>query len=133
MSSFVGDSHPVFHGNVVKAIASGFRTYPKIVEALAEKSIALGDEAEYQDFAQSMQASFDATLLSIERQDDRSLRLIIKAPAAAKQYSPGQFFRVQNFETLAVKVKNTLLQTEAVALAATHADLDAGTVHIICF
>src|SRR5690606_2258326 len=36
--SFVGDTHPVFHGNVVRAIASAMRIYPEICK-LFTKSI----------------------------------------------------------------------------------------------
>ncbi|MDE2089272.1 MAG: FAD-dependent oxidoreductase, partial [Gammaproteobacteria bacterium] len=32
--SFIGDTHPVFHGSVVKAIASAQRSYPQIMAAL---------------------------------------------------------------------------------------------------
>ena len=35
--SLIGDTHPVFHGSVVKAIASGMRTYPKILAVLKDK------------------------------------------------------------------------------------------------
>ncbi|MBU2822173.1 hypothetical protein HF288_12750, partial [Acidithiobacillus caldus] len=34
--SFVGDAHPVFHGSVVKAIASAKRSYPELMEHLRQ-------------------------------------------------------------------------------------------------
>ena len=52
--SFVGDTHPVFHGSVVKAIASGQRVYPKIVAGLGERVHRRGDAAEYAGFRARM-------------------------------------------------------------------------------
>ncbi len=131
--SFVGDSHPVFHGNVVKAIASGMRTYPKILEALEDKVGTLGDSAEYQSFSNTLDDAFNATIESIERQNRHTITIRIKAPRAAARFKPGQFYRLQNFETRAVTVGDTLLQMEAIALFATRADIGAGTIDLTVF
>jgi NADPH-dependent glutamate synthase beta subunit-like oxidoreductase len=34
--TFVGDTHPAFHGSVVKAVASDKRTYPHIMKSLQQ-------------------------------------------------------------------------------------------------
>ena len=36
--SFIGDTHPTFNGSVVKAVASGLRTYPKIVASFGDRA-----------------------------------------------------------------------------------------------
>src|SRR5690606_27072757 len=97
--SLIGDSHPVFHGNVVKAIASGLRTYPKVVAALKSKLNQTGDLSEYADFAAKMDELFSAHIVSVLRRSPEVVELTIKAPLASKHFKAGQFYRLQNFET----------------------------------
>jgi NADPH-dependent glutamate synthase beta subunit-like oxidoreductase/NAD(P)H-flavin reductase len=126
--SLIGDSHPVFHGNVVKAIASGLRTYPKIVEVLKAKLNQPGDLQEYQQFADRMQTLFSAEILQINRRASNVVELVIKAPLATKHFKPGQFYRLQNFETHAQQLNGTLLQLEPLALIAAGGDALQGTL-----
>src|SRR5262249_12870490 len=53
------------------------------------------------------------------------------APAAARAFRPGQFFRLQNFEALARKGTDTRLATEALALTGAWVDVDRGLVSTI--
>lgn len=114
--SLVGDTHPVFHGNVVKAIASGMRTYPKIVNTLKQKLGHIGSEEEYQQFANHLDHLFTSRVKSIIRKTPSHLELSIQSPLAAKHFKPGQFYRLQNFETFAPRIDHTLLQMEPLAL-----------------
>jgi NADPH-dependent glutamate synthase beta subunit-like oxidoreductase/NAD(P)H-flavin reductase len=129
--SLVGDTHPVFHGNVVKAIASGLRSYPKIVEILKDKINQKGDINEYHHFAKRMQELFESSVAKIERRSPNVVELTIKSPLAAKQFQPGHFFRLQNFETFAPRLGNTVLQMEPLALIAANVDRNAGTLKFI--
>ncbi|HEX2548515.1 MAG TPA: FAD-dependent oxidoreductase, partial [Gammaproteobacteria bacterium] len=58
--SLIGDTHPVFHGSVVKAIASGLRTYPKILDILKNKINHSADIADYQKFRNHIAEIFSA-------------------------------------------------------------------------
>lgn len=129
--SLIGDTHPVFHGSVVKAIASGMRTYPKILTVLKEKLGQRGDEKEYQQFAAQMNYLFTAEVLDISRKTDNVLELTIRAPLAAKHFRAGQFYRLQNFETLAPRINHTLLQMEPLALITAECDVKHGTLTFI--
>jgi NADPH-dependent glutamate synthase beta subunit-like oxidoreductase/NAD(P)H-flavin reductase len=120
--SLVGDTHPVFHGNVVKAIASGMRTYPKIMAVLKAKE-NLADENEYQQFASDISHAFNAKVLRVERRAHNVIELTIHAPLAAKQFRPGQFYRLQNYETYAQRHAGTVLQMEPLALVAASVNL----------
>lgn len=120
--SLIGDTHPVFHGSVVKAIASGMRTYPKILQILQNKLGKVGNDEEYQQFAQQMKYLFTSQLTDIKRCTDNVIELTIHAPLAAKHFKPGQFYRVQNFETGALTVDGTSLQIEPLALTALSAN-----------
>ena len=116
--SLIGDTHPVFHGNVVKAIASGMRTYPKILALLQERLHQLGDSAEYAAFNARMRDLFSNTVTQVTRKTPTVVELRIRAPLAAAQFRAGQFFRLQNFETRAPLVANTRLQMEPLAIVA---------------
>lgn len=129
--SLIGDTHPVFHGNVVKAIASGLRTYPKILKIFSGQLDNHGNEDEYRDFAEKMQHQFTSRVKHLERKNSHTIELSIQSPLAAQQFQPGQFFRLQNFETLAPKHDGTLFQMEPLALVAAECDKKNGIIHFI--
>lgn len=129
--SYLGDTHPVFHGSVVKAIASGARTWPKIVESFGERAARAGDEGEYARWRKKMRAQLEARVHAITRLTRDVLELTVHAPAAARHFSPGQFFRVQNFETRAARVDGICLQTEALAMTGARVDRQAGLVTLV--
>jgi len=129
--SFLGDTHPVFHGSVVKAIASGMRTYPKIIDALGAKTGARGQADEYLGFRTRIQELLETRVQGVTRISPSAIELTVHAPLAARRFRPGQFFRLQNFETQAPLVDGTRLQTEMLALTGAKVDADAGTVSLI--
>jgi len=129
--SFLGDTHPVFHGSVVKAVASGLRTYPKIVAALGERVNQKGDVREYHQFRLKMEEALSARVESVKRLTPSVVELTVQAPLAAMRFRAGQFFRLQNFETESPLVAGTRLQTEALAMTGARVDVDAGTVTLI--
>lgn len=129
--SLIGDTHPVFHGNVVKAIASGMRTYPKILQILKDKLGNKGNDAEYKTFAKHMTDAFSATVVANDRQSNDVTELTIRAPLVAKHLKPGQFCRLQNFETHSPEIKNTLMQMEPLALPAAECNAEKGTIRFI--
>lgn len=129
--SLIGDTHPVFHGSVVKAIASGMRTYPKIMAILPKKTQKNNNDHQYSVFAERMKNIFSARVQQIIRRTKNILELIIHAPLAAKHFKPGQFYRLQNFETYAHRLDHTLLQMEPLALIAAECNLQQGTLTFI--
>ncbi len=129
--SLVGDTHPVFHGSVVKAIASGMRAYPKILAILKNKLGQKSSEHEYQVFAAHMKEAFVARIEHVTRRTENVIELIVHAPIAAKHFQPGQFYRLQNYETFAPHFDHTSLQMEPLALIATQADKQRGTLKFI--
>jgi NAD(P)H-flavin reductase len=129
--SLIGDTHPVFHGNVVKAIASGLRTYPKILDVLQDKLGKQGNTEEYNTFAMKMKYLFSAKISHIQRYTDNVIELTIDAPLAAKHYQPGQFYRLQNYETFSPHMDHTSLQIEPIALIASNVDHANGSLKFI--
>jgi len=135
--TFLGDTHPAFHGSVVKAVASGMKTYPHIIKALQEKITAQAEiapeikETEYVTFLTKIQDSLSPRLEQVQRKTPTTIELKIRAPLAAKNFQPGQFFRLQNFETLAPLLGNTRLQMEAIALRCADIDQTTGLISLM--
>lgn len=129
--SLIGDTHPVFHGNVVKAIASGLRTYPKILAILRDQLKSNVPMSEYQEFAEQINYLFTSEITHIERKTEKIVELSIRAPLAVRHFHPGQFFRLQNFETLAPHIDHTLIQMEPLALVGAECNRENDTINFI--
>ena len=129
--SLIGDTHPVFHGNVVKAIASGMQTYPKILTVLKDKLGKTGSLSEYETFARHIASLFTSKIAATRRLSPAVLELTIHSPLAAKHFQPGQFYRLQNYETFAPRIDHTTLQMEPLALIAAGVDRAHGTLKFI--
>ena len=113
--TFIGDTHPLFHGSVVKAIASAKRTYPLICSSLSQIN-KIADKGEYDQFRSALENLFECTLVSIHQISPQLFEVIIKAPFAAAKFEGGQFYRIQNYESHSVIKRNTQFQMEALAL-----------------
>jgi NADPH-dependent glutamate synthase beta subunit-like oxidoreductase/NAD(P)H-flavin reductase len=135
--TFYGDNHPVYAGNVVKAMASAKDGYPYITR-LYEKELARLDPAGLSarlEALRSFQARLDDQLLAriveINRITPTIIEVIVRAPLAAKHFAPGQFYRVQNFEALAPVIENTVLVAEGLALTGAWVDKEQGLISLI--
>jgi len=129
--SFIGDTHPVFHGSVVKAIASGLRAYPHILASLEARQPEQGALAEYTEFRNKIAHLLTARLVKMQRRANEVLELQIQAPMVARKYQPGQFVRVQNYETTAPRLNGLSLQTEGMALLSTAVDREQGLLTVM--
>jgi hypothetical protein len=102
--SFYGDNHPVYAGNVVKAMASAKHGYPWVVRVHEQEiAAASADEQPARDAAlQHLFARLDdelaATVVAVNRLTPTIVEVVARAPLAAKGFEPGRFYRVQNFE-----------------------------------
>ena len=124
--SFFGDLHPSFAGNVVKAMASATRGYA-VITRLMEGLPAPAGHRPIAHFAQE----FQAVVYQVLRLTPTIVEVIVHAPAAARAFAPGQFFRFQNFESNARQVAGTRLATEALALTGAWVDREEGLVSVI--
>jgi NADPH-dependent glutamate synthase beta subunit-like oxidoreductase/NAD(P)H-flavin reductase len=127
--SFFGDLHPSYFGNVVKALGSTKQGYPMVSRVLAQRPPigAISRDA----FFAALNRDLRASVHEIKRLTPTIVELIIKAPAAARRFQPGQFFRLQNFETLAPLVADTRMQMEGLALTGAWVDRNEGLVSTI--
>ena len=127
--SFFGDLHPSFFGNVVKAMGSAKQGFPVVSRVLGERP-ARGPESGAA-FLAALNEQLRATVHHVERLTPKIVEVVVHAPMAAKQFRPGQFFRLQNFESLAAKPGNTRLGMEGLALTGAWVDRDKGWVSTI--
>lgn len=127
--SFFGDLHPSFLGNVVKAMGSAKQGYSKIVKILDLKEDENNLDAK--DFFKKLDEQLLATIYKIERLTPNIIEIILHAPMAAKKFEPGQFYRLQNFETNSKERGGYNLATEGLALTGAWVDKDKGLLSTI--
>jgi NADPH-dependent glutamate synthase beta subunit-like oxidoreductase/NAD(P)H-flavin reductase len=126
--SFFGDLHPSFAGNVVKAMGSAKQGYPVVSRTLARHAPTAPSPAE---LAAKMSDGLRATVHSVERLTPTIVEITVRAPYAARHFEPGQFYRLQNFETLATRVGGTTLGMEGLALTGASVDKERGLLSTI--
>ncbi len=126
--SYFGDLHPSFAGNVVKAMGSAKRGYPVVSSLLAKRAPQGPAPAELQTLVNS---EFRAVVHEVIRLTPTIIEVVVKAPAAARAFEPGQFYRLQNFETLAVRTGGTTLAMEGLALTGASVDREKGLLSTI--
>jgi len=72
-----------------------------------------------------------ATVARVERLTPTIVEVVLRAPAAARRFRPGQFYRLQNFESLAPVACGTRMQMEGLAMTGAWVDCEQGLVSII--
>jgi NADPH-dependent glutamate synthase beta subunit-like oxidoreductase/NAD(P)H-flavin reductase len=127
--SFFGDLHPSFFGNVVKAMASATRGYPIVTRMLGR--VAAAAPVRDADFLTRVNHELRARVERVERLTPTIVEVVVRAPAAARRFAPGQFYRLQNFETLARHVDGTRLAMEGIALTGAWVDRERGLISTI--
>jgi NADPH-dependent glutamate synthase beta subunit-like oxidoreductase/NAD(P)H-flavin reductase len=135
--SYYGDNHPQYAGNVVKAMASAKHGYEKVVEIFADELAGRGalPQSERDAIFDKLEATLDeqlrAYVVKIDRLTPTIVDVIVKAPLQARKFEPGQFYRLQNFETSAPVVDGTRLMMEGLALTGAWVDEEKGLLSMI--
>jgi NADPH-dependent glutamate synthase beta subunit-like oxidoreductase/NAD(P)H-flavin reductase len=131
--SFFGDLHPSFSGSVVKAMASAKRGAPVVTAALTRRSAEF--RVQSSEFIQTIKAQLNATVHEVKRLTPTIIEVIVHAPLAAKQFKPGQFYRLQNFEAFSLATRHsplaTTFQMEGLAMTGAWVDKEKGLVSVI--
>jgi len=133
MISYFGDLHPSYSGNVVKAMGSAKQGYPTISRVLGQRAPA--STAAFADFVRVLDDLLRPRIERVERIGPRIVEIVVRAPQAARRFEPGQFYRLQNFESRAPQVtiggNKTTLAAEGLALTGAWVDREAGLVSTI--
>jgi NADPH-dependent glutamate synthase beta subunit-like oxidoreductase/NAD(P)H-flavin reductase len=152
--SYYGDNHPVYAGNVVKAMASAKYGYEEVCALFADEIAAVegetgaGEEAKTRMRESSLESETEgaarfarlveklddeliARVVRVERLTPTIVDVIVRAPMQARKFHPGQFYRLQNYETDARVVGETKLTMEGLALTGAWVDKEEGLLSLI--
>jgi NAD(P)H-flavin reductase len=139
--TYYGDNHPRYAGNVVKAMASARDGYPKIVDLFATELRALDPAAQarrdqaWATFVRNLDDQLVARVEKVVRLTPTIVEVIVRAPAAARHFHPGQFYRLQNYESIAPCVRadgrEVPLLMEGIALTGAWVDKAKGLLSLI--
>jgi NADPH-dependent glutamate synthase beta subunit-like oxidoreductase/NAD(P)H-flavin reductase len=131
--SFFGDLHPSFAGNVVKAMGSAKQGYPVVSRILARRAASAPTPAA---LTARLNDELRAVVREVVRLTPNIVEVVVRAPMAARAFEPGQFYRLQNYETLSVRAEDpklgrTLLAMEGLALTGAWVDKEKGLLSTI--
>ena len=127
--SFFGDLHPSYFGNVVKAMGSAKQGFPVVSKILADRPAA--STLTNDQFLEKLNRDLRAVVHEVRRLTPTIVEVVLRAPVAARRFEPGQFYRMQNFEALALKVPGTTLAMEGLALTGAWVDREKGLISVI--
>ncbi|MET0633299.1 MAG: FAD-dependent oxidoreductase [Xanthobacteraceae bacterium] len=126
--SFFGDLHPSYAGNVVKAMASAKQGYPVVSRMLARQAPSAVSPGE---LVARLDDELRASVHEVNRLTPTIVEVVVRAPMAARAFQPGQFYRLQNYETLAHTADGTRLAKEGLALTGASVDRRNGLLSTI--
>jgi len=135
--SYYGDNHPRYAGNVVKAMASAKDGFPHVVGLFADDLARLDPAAQasrdsaWRSLVAALERDLTARVHDVVRLTPTIVEVVVRAPAAARHFQPGQFYRLQNYESQARRVDGTPLLMEGIALTGAWVDKKEGLLSLI--
>jgi NADPH-dependent glutamate synthase beta subunit-like oxidoreductase/NAD(P)H-flavin reductase len=137
--TFYGDNHPRYAGNVVKAMASAKDGYPHVVEVFAQELLSLdrsfeaqqARDAQWRDLARRLDDGLLPRVHAVNRLTPTIVEVVVRAPFAARNFVPGQFFRLQNIEATVPEIEGTKMTMEGIALTGAWTDPERGLLSLI--
>jgi NAD(P)H-flavin reductase len=135
--SFYGDNHPYYAGSVVKAMASAKDAHPSVTALFRHDIARLGEEPQEarEERRRALFAKLDdelkAVVTKVVRLTPTIVEVVVRAPAAARKFEPGQFYRLQNYEAQSPVVDGTRLAMEGIALTGAWVDKEQGLLSLI--
>lgn len=137
--SVYGDNHAAYAGNVVKAMASARDGYSSVVGVFRDRIAALSHapaavaerRAGWKKLLQKLDFELVAVVHEVNRLTATITEVVVHAPAAARRFEPGQFYRLQNFEANAPDAAGSKLALEGLALTGAWTDPAKGLLSMI--
>jgi len=126
--SFFGDLHPSFFGNVVKAMGGAKQGYPVVSRILTSRPAT---QITGRALIERLDDALRARVHDVQRLTPNIIEVVVRAPQAARRFSPGQFYRLQNYEALAPRIDGTVLGMEGLAMTGAWTDPVRGLVSVI--
>jgi NADPH-dependent glutamate synthase beta subunit-like oxidoreductase/NAD(P)H-flavin reductase len=126
-----GDNHPVYAGNVVKAMASARDGFNEITKLFASDIGKSSDAEKFNKLGSYLDEQLKATVEEVNILTPTIVEVIVKAPLAARKFHPGQFYRLQNYEIDSTHINGTTLLMEGIALTGAWVDPEKGLLSMI--
>jgi NAD(P)H-flavin reductase len=135
--TFYGDNHPRFAGHVVKAMASSKEGYRVVCALLdpdrrrrqAESGGVRGER--WSSLVRTLDDDLRAKVVGVRRLTPTITELTVRAPKAAREFRPGQFYRFQNYEVDSPRREGTLMMMEGIALTGAWVEPGQGLIGLI--
>jgi NADPH-dependent glutamate synthase beta subunit-like oxidoreductase/NAD(P)H-flavin reductase len=129
--SILGDMHPNYAGSVVKAMASAARA-STLIDGLLADSAQDQDNEPFEQFCVRLRRLWEAHLMDRTEFRQGIVELGLSAPAAAENFQPGQFFKLQNYEALQSRNKPSALQAaEPLAMTGATSNTQSGRLSTV--
>jgi NAD(P)H-flavin reductase len=90
-----------------------------------------GSARDWKSFASKLDGLLKPTVVRVDRLTPTIVEVVVHAPLAARKFNPGQFYRLQNYEADSLRVRDTLLMMEGVALTGAWVDVEKGLLSMI--
>ena len=133
--SVYGDNHPYYAGSVVKAMASAKVGFEKVAAVYVAPPADEAETARRREKMMTLFRTLDHELIArvtdVVRLTPTIVEVIVHAPAAARKFEPGQFYRLQNFESNAPVEGGARLAMEGLALTGAWVDKEKGLLSTI--
>ncbi len=120
--SYFGDANPKYNGSVVKAMASAKDGYKKIVDSIT--NLAPNNPSIASVFFSHLDDLMLCRIKHVKRLTHNAIEVIVHAPLPAMNFKPGQFFRLQKYESHIVKQQDTKFHPTMEGIALTGASVD---------
>lgn len=117
-----GDADPLFAGSVVKALASIKEGYSKVTNQLVKEKPK--STLSWSEFVNNLDYLLTSIITEINHLTSHVTEIIVYSPLAAKNFRPGQFFRLQNYSSDLTKM------IKPIALCGGHIDHQLSKDHI---
>ena len=128
--TYYGDNHPHYAGNVVKAMASAKHGYRHVARIFADANAEQPADM-WQGFVQGLEDAWLARVHEVIRLTPTIIDVVVHAPLQARKFQPGQFFRLQNYDSFSPKTGDTRLTMEGLALTGAWVDKERGLLSLI--
>ena len=113
-------------------MGSAKQGYPIVSRALASRPATAISGV---DLIANCRRDLQARVHAVHRLTPTIVEVVLHAPAAARAFKPGQFYRLQNYEMLAARIDDagleTVLAMEGLAMTGAWTDPAAGLVSVI--
>jgi NADPH-dependent glutamate synthase beta subunit-like oxidoreductase/NAD(P)H-flavin reductase len=139
--SFYGDNHPHYAGSVVRAMASakdGFPHVAALFPAELDPAQQRARDARLEALFAKLDEELSARVHQVNRLTPTIVEIVVHAPRAARKFQPGQFYRLQNYETFAPVLPvehpthaEARLAMEGLALTGAWVDVERGLLGTI--